>query len=645
MTGALANWLRGREPAGPPLKDHALEGRQFRARAMIAFLLIVAALLLLGLRYVYLQVINYEEFATRSASNRVRIVPVAPNRGVIYDRRGRPVAENRPAYRLELVPEKAGDLQQVIAALGRIIELPDDAYLAFQEERRRYRDFDSVPLKFNLTEQEVARFAVDRHRYTGVEVVPYLARYYPYGELLTHVLGYVGRVDAEDLARVDAANYRGTTHAGKSGIERYYEDQLHGLSGVEKVETNVQGRTLKVLERDPPVHGDDLILSLDVQLQQAAWDALGDRAGAVVAIDPNDGSVLALVSKPAYDPNLFVQGISRANYQAILAAPDRPLFNRALLGGYEPGSTIKPFIGLAGLELGAIGKDDRVFSNGRFFLPGLEKPFRDWRKGGHGWVNIYGALEQSVNTYFYRLALALGIDRIHDYLAQFGFGAVSGLDLLGENAGVLPSQAWKRGQFGQPWYPGETVIAGIGQGFNVVTPLQLANGVATLANGGTRFEPRLLYASKRSGKRSGNHSGTQTGDRQAGDRQAERERAPVALQVPVRDPLNWDIVREGMRLVVHGAQGTARAIRPDPPLQIAGKSGTAQVAAQAENEDMNDSTAAHLRHHALFVAFAPFERPGIAVAVVVEHGGGGSRQAAPVARAVIDAWVQQGLAE
>ena len=358
--------------------------------------------------------------------------------------------------------------------------------------------------------------------------------------------------------------------------------------------------------------------------------------------------MLALVSKPAYDPNLFVQGISRANYQAILAAPGRPLFNRALLGGYEPGSTIKPFIALAGLELGAIGKDDRVFSNGRFFLPGLEKPFRDWRKGGHGWVNIYGALEQSVNTYFYRLALALGIDRIHDYLAQFGFGAVSGLDLLGENAGVLPSQAWKRGQFGQPWYPGETVIAGIGQGFNVVTPLQLANGVATLANGGTRFEPRLLYASKRSGKRSGNHSGNHSGNpsgKHAGDQQAERERAPVALQVPVRDPLNWDIVREGMRLVVHGAQGTARAIRPDPPLQIAGKSGTAQVAAQAEDEDMTDSTAAHLRHHALFLAYAPFDRPGIAVAAVVEHGGGGSRQAAPVARAVIDAWVQQELAE
>jgi penicillin-binding protein 2 len=628
MPRTLASRLRGRRPAGQPLKDQALEGRQFRSRAMTAFLLIVAALLLLGVRYFYLQVINYDEFATRSASNRVRLVPVAPNRGLIYDRRGRPVAENRPAYRLELVPEKVGDLEQVIAALGRIIELPEDAYQAFQEERRRFRNFDSVPLKFNLTEEEVARFAVDRHRYTGVEVVPYLARHYPYGELLTHVLGYVGRLDTEDLARVDAANYRGTTHAGKSGIERYYEDQLHGISGLEKVETNVQGRTLKVLERDPPVHGDDLILSLDVQIQQAAWDALGDRAGAVVAIDPSDGSVLALVSKPAYDPNLFVQGISQADYQSILAAPGRPLVNRALIGGYEPGSTIKPFLGLAGLELGVIGKDDRVFSTGRFFLPGLEKPFRDWRKGGHGWVNIYGALEQSVNTYFYKLALALGIDRIHDYLAQFGFGAASGVDLLGENAGVLPSRAWKRGQFGQPWYPGETVIAGIGQGFNVVTPLQLANGVATLANGGIRYKPRLLYASKH-----------------AGDAQAEKERAPVALQVPVHDPLNWDIVREGMRLVVHGAQGTARAIRPDPPLQIAGKSGTAQVAAQAVDEDMNDSTAAHLRHHALFVAYAPFERPGIAVAAVVEHGGGGSRQAAPVVRAVIDAWVQQGLAE
>ena len=607
-----------------PLKDQAQEARQFRSRALAAFAVILLILLLLALRYVYLQVVAHDEFATRSANNRVRMVPVPPNRGLIYDRRGRPVAENRPAYRLELVPEKVGDVEAVIRRLGEIIELPEDAWEDFQKQRRRYREFDSVPLKFSLDEAEVARFAVDRHRYTGVEVVPYLARHYPYGDLLTHVLGYVGRLDADDLARVDEGDYRGTTHIGKIGIELYYEDRLHGVSGLEKVETNAQGRTLQVLEREAPVHGADLVLSLDVQVQQAAWDALGDRAGAVVALVPNDGSVLALVSKPGYDPNLFVHGISRAAYQAILAAPGRPLFNRALLGGYEPGSTMKPFIALAGLELGVITPDQRVFSTGQYFLQGLDRPFRDWKRGGHGWVDMYGALEQSVNTYFYQLALKLGIDRMHDFLAQFGFGAPTGLDLLGESGGVLPSTAWKRGQYGQPWYPGETVIAGIGQGFNVVTPLQLAVATATLANGGVRHEPRLLFATKA-----------------AGDAQAEKEQAPVDLQVPVRNAANWDVVREGMRLVVHGAQGTARAIRPEPPLQMAGKSGTAQVAAQALDEDMDDNTAAHLRHHALFVAYAPFERPAIAVAAVVEHGGGGSRNAAPVARAVIDAWLQQ----
>ena len=352
---------------------------------------------------------------------------------------------------------------------------------------------------------------MDRHRFTGVEIVPYLARYYPYGELLTHVLGYVGRLDVDDLNRVDEGNYRGTTHIGKAGIERYYEDLLHGISGIEKIETNAQGRILKVLERDNPVHGDDLILALDVQVQQAAWDALGDRPGAVVAIDPNDGSVLAMVSKPAFDPNLFVHGISSEDYNAILDAPGRPLFNRTLLGGYEPGSTLKPFVGLAGLELGVVTAQDEVFSSGDYYLPGVSRPFRDWKKGGHGWVNMLGALEQSVNTYFYQLAYDLGIDRMHDYLDQFGFGKPTGLDLLGENSGVLPSRDWKRGQFAEPWYPGETIIAGIGQGFNVVTPVQLANAVATLANGGTRSEPRLLYASKH-----------------AGNEQADKAHAPVA---------------------------------------------------------------------------------------------------------------------
>ena len=610
--------------AGRPLKDQALEGRQFASRAFTAFLFILAAIFLLTLRFVYLQIISYEEFSARSINNQVRIVPVAPNRGLIYDRRGRPVAENRPAYRMELVPEKVGDVEQTIASLALMVDLPDDAVEKFEENRKRYRVFDSVPLKFNLTEDEVAHFAVERHRFNGVEIVPYLARYYPYGDLLTHVLGYVGRLDVDDLNRVDEGNYRGTTHIGKVGIERYYENELHGINGIEKIETNVQGRILKVLDRENPVHGDDLILALDVQVQQVAWDALGDRPGAVVAIDPNDGSVLALVSKPAFDPNLFVHGISGNDYRAILEAPGRPLFNRPLLGGYEPGSTLKPFVGLAGLELGVRTAEDRVFSSGQYFMPGVSRPFRDWKRGGHGWVTMIEALEQSVNTYFYQLALDLGIDRMHDYLAQFGFGAPTGLDLLGENSGVLPSREWKRAQFSEPWYPGETVIAGIGQGFNVTTPVQLANAVATLANGGTRYEPRLLYAAKH-----------------AGNQQADKTRAPVALQVPINNAANWELVRAGMRQVVHGEKGTARSIRPESGFEIAGKSGTAQVAAQAADEDMDETTAMYLRHHALFIAYAPYDHPTIAVAVVVEHGGGGSREAAPVARAVIDAWLSQ----
>jgi penicillin-binding protein 2 len=390
-------------PASQPLKDQVLEGRQFSDRAMTAFLMILAVILLISLRFIYLQVISYEEFTTRSINNQVRIVPVAPNRGLIYDRRGRPVAENRPAYRLELVPEKIGDLEETIRSLGRIIELPEDTFDRFQRNRKRYRDFDSVPLKFNLTEQEVARFAVDRHQYTGAEVVPYLARYYPFGELLTHVLGYVGRLDVDDLNRVEQGNYRGTTHIGKAGIERFYEDQLHGVSGMEKIETNAQGRILKVLERENPVHGDDLILALDLQVQKAAWEALGDRPGAVVAIDPGDGSILALVSKPAFDPNLFVRGISSEDYLAILNSPGRPLFNRLLLGGYEPGSTLKPFLGLAGLELGVITPEDRVFSTGGFYLPGLTRPFRDWKKGGHGWVNSSDSALQPAWTCWARI--------------------------------------------------------------------------------------------------------------------------------------------------------------------------------------------------------------------------------------------------
>lgn len=608
-----------------PIKEQAAEQRLFRNRAWTGLFIMVLCTLGLLARFFYLQVVRHEDYSTRSESNRVHVRPVPPNRGLIYDRRGRLLAENIPAYRMELVPEEVSDLDATLDALAAIVRIDEEDRERFKSIRNRYRDFEGVPLRFNLDEGEVARFAVNQHRFQGVDVVPYLSRNYPYGELFTHVLGYVGRLDADDLREVDEANYRGTTHIGKIGIEKQYETTLHGVSGIERVETNARGRVQQLLERQDPVAGSDLVLSIDVAVQQAAWDTLGDRAGAVVAIDPRDGSVVALVSKPSYDGNAFVYGISTTDYQALLKAPNRPLFNRAISGGYEPGSTLKPFIGLAGLELDVTRRDARVFSSGNFYIEGQERPFRDWKKGGHGWVDVREALEQSVNTYFYGLALKMGIDRIHAYLDQFGFGRPSGVDLPGESAGLLPSREWKRGRFNQPWYPGETVISGIGQGFNVVTPLQLANATAALVNGGRVMTPRVLYAEKPPGTAA-----------------VRRHEAPLATDIPVADPEDWAAVLEGMRRVINGPRGTARSVFLKAPYVIAGKSGTAQVFGLARGEEYKESEVAeHLRHHALFIAFAPFEAPRLVVAVVVDHGGGGSTRAAPIARAVLDAWLLQ----
>ena len=613
------------------IKDERDEQRLFENRAWVGFVVIALCILALLGRYVWLQIFAFDSFSTRSENNRVAVTPVVPNRGIIYDRRGRVIAENRPAYRLEVVPEKVPGKQQGLEALldelSVLVVLDEHDRTAFHKSRRNYRVFDSVPLKFNLSEQEVARFAVNRHRFHGVDVVPYLSRYYPYGELLTHVLGYTGRLDADDISNVDEGNYRGTRTIGKIGIEKFQEKALHGTSGFERVETNVRGRVLKVLERQDAVPGTDLVLSIDVAVQQAAWDALGDRPGSVVAIDPVDGSVIALVSKPGYDPNAFVGGISQQAYSEILSSPGQPLFNRALNGGYEPGSTLKPFVGLAGLELGVVTAETRVFSNGKFYIEGNDRPYRDWKDTGHGWVNIRSALEQSVNTYFYQLSMNLGIDRMHDYLAQFGFGSVTGIDVPGEGKGLLPSREWKRAALEEPWYPGETVIAGIGQGFNVVTPLQLANAVAALVNGGTLFSPRLLYASK-----------------PAGVERATRVRAPSNLQIPIHDPQNWQTILDGMDLVVNGSRGTARKVAVDAHFRTGGKTGTAQVYQLAAGKKRNqEEVAEHLKDHAWFIAFAPVEAPRVAIAVVVEHGGGGSTAAAPVARATLDAWLDQEL--
>jgi len=611
------------------IKDERDEQWLFEKRAWVGFAIIALCILALLGRYVWLQVVAFDQFSTRSENNRVTVRPVVPNRGIIYDRRGRVIAENLPAYRLEITPEKVpGKQQGLVDLLGRLsefIDLTEDDLKAFEKSRRNYRVFDSVPLKFNLSEREVSRFAVNRHRFQGADVVPYLSRYYPYGDLLTHVLGYTGRLDEDDISRVDEGNYRGTRTIGKIGVEQARETELHGTSGFERVETNVRGRVLRVLDKQDAVPGTDIVLSIDVAVQQAAWDALGDRPGSVVAIDPADGSIIALVSKPAYDPNAFVNGISQKAYNAILNAPGRPLFNRAINGSYEPGSTLKPFVGLAGLELGVVTPESRVFSNGKFFIEGYDRPYRDWRKGGHGWVDIRSALEQSVNTYFYQLSMNLGIDRMHDYLAQFGFGEPTGIDIPGEGKGLLPSREWKRAVLEQPWYPGETVIAGIGQGFNVVTPLQMANAVAALVNGGTLYSPRLLYAAK-----------------PADAEKAVHADPPVERRIPVEDPRDWQAILDGMDRVVNGVHGTARGVSVDAHYRIGGKTGTAQVYQLDQRSKPNpDDVAAHLRDHAWFIAFAPVEAPRIAVAVVVEHGGGGSRAASPVARKVLDAWLDQ----
>ncbi len=612
-------------PGRRAVKDAVQEANLFRVRAAAGFLIIALCLMVLIGRYVWLQVLRHDEFSGRADENRIKLRPLPPSRGLIYDRNGVLLAENILDYRLELVPEQVGDVDATLQRLGQVIAISDDDREQFETLRKVKRRFHNIPLRYALAESEVARFALERHRFPGVEVVPYLTRYYPQGADFAHVIGYVSRIDSEDRERMEDARYSATTHIGKTGIERHYESQLLGDVGYERVETNAEGRALRVLGRVPSKPGRHLRLSLDAKLQRATVAAFAGRAGAAVAIDPRNGEVLAMVSQPAFDPNLFVNGISRRDYAALLHGEQRPLYNRAVLGGYEPGSTIKPFIGFMGLKLGMRSATDTVWSSGEFRLPGQDAVWRDWKKGGHGRVDLREALAQSVNTYFYGLAVEVGIDRLEPEMRAFGFGAPTGLDLTGEPTGVLPSRSWKQQRFGKTWYPGETVIAGIGQGYWVVTPVQLAHALATLAAHGAAQQPHLLLS-------------MQTGI------DAPPEVVPVLLPQPRIEAPDavWDAVREGMEAVMHSPTGTARAFGIGAPYRIAGKSGTAQRARRRGNQEYNENTTPeHLRHQALFVAFAPAQAPTIAVAVVVEHGSSGSKAAAPVARAILDAHLLQ----
>lgn len=605
------------------IKNPAFEAAQFRGRAALGYIGVLCALLGLCAWYFKLQVLDHADYATRSNANRIKQRPEVPARGLIYDRKGRVVADNVPAYRLDVVPGEAGDIDALIASLSKIIALTPEDIERFHDTRRVTRSFLPVTLRLRITDEEAARFAVDRWRYPGVELVPYLNRRYPYGDLFGHVVGYVGRIDKQDLEKLgnETAAYG---HTGKAGIERFYDAQLRGTIGYEQIETNVEGRIIGSVGRIPAVPGEDLRLSIDADLQRAATIAFGDLTGSAVAVDPRSGEILAMVSLPAYDPNLFVNGISHVDYRRLIDDPARPLFNRNVLGGVAPGSTLKPLITLAGLDSGLRTPEDRVLSTGEFRIPGQKRGYRDSHGGGHGWTDARKAIGDSVNTYFYRLSLDMGIRKFDEYLANYGFGARTGIDMAGESEGILPSPDWKAKHAKKqgPWYLGDTVISSIGQGFWKVTPLQLVQGTGALANGGWLRRPHLVAA-----------------QREDFDKPwvATEQPAPRAIS---RNADHLQVVREGMIRTVHGPGGTARVISYGLPYTIAGKTGTAQVISRRGNVSLDPKKLPmHLRHRALFVGYAPAESPTIALAVVVEGGGYGASTAAPIARKIFDAWL------
>ena len=596
----------------------------FRLRAIAACGIMTALVLTLIARMVVLQIFEHEHFQTLSEDNRVNIYPVSPTRGLIFDRNGVVLAQNTPTYTLEVVPEAVRDLDALLADLHRVVPFTAVDEQRFRNTLAKKRRFESVPLRYHLTPEEVARFAVNRHSFPGVDVHARLARDYPHGPLAVHVVGYVSRINEAELQRLDPVNYRATDQIGKTGVERAYEAILHGSVGYEHIETNALGRALRVLDRIDPRPGRNLYLTIDASLQAVAEQALGERNGAVVAIEPATGAVLAFVSMPGFDPNLFVYGIDKDQYSSLLRSRDRPLFNRALNGQYPPGSTIKPFLGFAALESNIDLARSRAFCPGWFRLPGREHRYRDWKKGGHGSIDLNGAIVESCDVFFYQVALGLGIERIHDKLAEFGLGRRTGIDLGGESLGLVPSREWKSNARDQPWYPGETLITGIGQGFMLSTPLQLASSTAMLATKGIRMRPQVIL------------------------RQTDSSRTDSIDLIPeivdsikARDDGNWHRVVEAMESVVHGARGTARRVGAGTKYRIAGKTGTAQIFAVGQDEKYEEEKVdRYLRDHGLFIAFAPVTRPRIAVAVLVENGGGGSRSAAPIARKVLDHYMQ-----
>jgi penicillin-binding protein 2 len=605
------------------LKDVHMETRLIRRRIILSALFILLLLsVLLGRLYV-LQIVDHEHFSTLSDNNRVRIKALPPARGLIYDRNGVVMANNLPAYRLEIIKEQVEDLDQTLIDLKQYVNYSALDLRRYRQAVNRRRSFESIPLRLNLNDDEVAKLAVNLYKFDGVEINARLTRHYPLGDHAVHALGYVGRIDVKDLERVNENNYAGTSHIGKLGLEKFYESELHGQVGVQQVEVNARGRTLRVLSETPPLPGNNLHLTIDSKLQQVAEQAFGDLTGSVVAIDPSNGEVLALVSMPKFDPNLFVNGISHKSYDKLRNSTKRPLFNRALSGQYPPGSTTKPFFGLAGLEAGTVSGQTKIFCRGFYRLPNDDHKYRDWKKRGHGHMDLNSAITQSCDVYFYDLSYRLGIDKMSAFLDKFGFGKKTDIDSTGEASGLLPSREWKRKTLSQPWFPGETLNTGIGQGTFLVTPLQLANSTGALALNGLRYRPHLVSTLE------DGYSGNKL------DIPPEQ-----VAESGVSKKSNWLQTHEALVSVVHGFRGTANTINRGLKYKIAGKTGTAQVYGIAQDEEYDEDTVIHkLTDHALFMSYAPSENPQIAVAVIVEHGGHGSSVAAPIARKVLDAYL------
>jgi penicillin-binding protein 2 len=611
------------------IKDHWNEQRLFVGRVIAASIVIALLLVTVAARLFWLQVIRYDYFADLSQGNRVRLEPLPPDRGIMYDRRGVVIAENTPAYQLELIPEQVPDVASALNQLAAIGLIEREQVPALLRLVKSSRPFEAVPLRLAMSDEEIARFAVHQYEFQGVELHTRLARWYPFGPVAVHALGYVAAISEDDLKHIDRDQYAGSSVIGRIGLEQNYESQLHGSGGFRQVVVNAQGKHVDRvggeavrLDSRPARAGSDLYLALDMQVQKVAEDALGERRGAVVAIDPRNGDVIALVSTPTFDPNLFTRGISVTDYARLRDDIDKPLLNRALRGAYPPGSTVKPMMALAGLEYGVVEPSTSRYCRGYFTLPGSSRHYRDWKKEGHGVVDMRRAIATSCDVYFYTLADILGIERMHDALTALGFGQNTGIDIGGERPGLMPSEEWKQKTYKQAWFPGETVIVGIGQGYLLATPLQLAHAAAVIAAHGRNYKPRLVTSLRDAA------TGTVT-------KLAPIELAPTEL----KDPRHWDVIIEGMDEAAE-AGGTAVAATRGAPYKIAAKTGTAQVFSLGQNEKYNEKDVAErLRDHAWFIAFAPADDPKLAIAVLVENGGHGGTAAAPIARKVFDAYL------